>query len=166
MFKIAWSKNGTPDTLSGTAGSVDISDLTAKTFNQFLYHQPTSAGTAGGVMTFDGVTATDYAYRYSQNGGADATAASQANIAVNYGTNADDEFVVLYCINISSEEKLVISQDVSRGSSGAAAAPNRKETVGKFDTTTSSGQITQITISDTSGTDLPADTNLSALGTD
>ena len=163
---MAWAKNGTPDTLSGTAGSVDISDLTAKTFNMFMCHMPTSASPAALVLTLAGVTNTDYAERGSQNGASDGTTTSATSIQTHYATDTSDEFVIIYCFNVSGEEKLLIGYDVERKLAGETSSPNRREFVGKMDTTTDSGQFTQITLSDTSGTDLPTDTNLSALGTD
>ena len=33
---MAWAKNGTPDTLTGTGSALEITDLTAQTFNQFM----------------------------------------------------------------------------------------------------------------------------------
>jgi len=159
---MAWQVNGTPDTLTGTAASVDISDLTSLLFNQYLYHQPTAAGNAGGLFTLDGNTGTNYADRNSVDGGTDSTATSASNIPVTRATDANDEFVVIYQINVSGEEKLMMSWGVDRGASGASNAPLRKEVAGKF--TITSGQTSQVTITDTSGSDLPTDTNLSALG--
>jgi len=74
---MAWQKNGTPDTLSSTAASVDISDMLALIFNMFMCHMPTSASPAALLLTLAGVTATDYTDRSSQNGGAEGTPINQ-----------------------------------------------------------------------------------------
>ena len=36
---MVWQVNGTPLTLTGTADDMDITDLTARVFNQFLIHK-------------------------------------------------------------------------------------------------------------------------------
>jgi hypothetical protein len=61
--KIAWSKNGTPDTLGSAGDIMDISDLTARKFNQYLSHALDNGSNIGTTLTFDGVGGTSYAER-------------------------------------------------------------------------------------------------------
>ena len=61
-------------------------------------------------MTIDNNTATDYAYRQSQNGGTDSTGIDQARIPTTAnGGNSGDEFTIRYGCNIAGEEKLFMS---------------------------------------------------------
>lgn len=161
---MTWQKNGTPDTLGSTGDTLSISDLTAKTFNQILSHELTT-GIINTNYQLAGVTATDYARRRSRNGAADSTLTSQTNMAYGNG-DASDHFNIDHIINISGEEKLLIGFGVEGNTVGAGNAPHKVEMVGKMDTTTDSGQFTQVDIdnSDTGGYII--DSNLSALGTD
>ena len=162
---MVWEKNGTPDDLASSGSSMEITDLTAKTFNQFLCHGLQSGNIRHNIQ-LDGVTNTDYADRQSENGGADATDASQVQIQkVSNGATAD-QFTVSNAINIDGEEKLVISHSVGQGGSGAGSAPNRRENVGKMDTTTNSGQFTQVKFLETETGSYATDSNLSAISTD
>ena len=43
--KMAWAKNGTPNTLTGGADDCDITDLTANKFNIILVHKLQTGGT-------------------------------------------------------------------------------------------------------------------------
>jgi len=166
---MAWAKNGTPDTLSSGASSMTISDLTAVKFNQFLSRtlRP-GTGTPAPSLRLENTTATDYATRYSWNGATDATETS-ATSAIAYSGGSDKDqgmFVVIYGVNIDSEEKLQISFNVAAETTGASTAPARGEHVSKMDTTTSSGQYTRVDIIDRGSDNFDTDSNLSAIGTD
>jgi hypothetical protein len=168
VFKLAWAKNGTPDETTGD--TLTISDLTATTFNVMLLHTPRSSTSSTGnidqELTLDNNTNTDYAFRVSNNGGADATTTSTSNVELpDYGANGQDMFQVAYIINISGEEKLGISFWVGYNNAGATSAPERDEAVWKVDTTTNSGQFTRIDINN-SGTDDFSSPVLAMLGTD
>jgi hypothetical protein len=163
---MAWARNGTPDTLSGTADVMTISDLTAKKFNVFLQHDIGDTNDENHQYTFDNNGNTDYAYRYSWVGGADATATSQVELSFADTNTQQDGFIVMYGINIDSEEKLVIGWLAQEYGSGAATAPARCEMVGKVDTTTNSGQYTRIDALQQSTGGWLSGSNLSAIGTD
>ena len=120
---MAWAKNGTPDTLSGTADEISISDLTARKFNVFMYHKINS-GEASDTIRYNGNTNSVYASRRSFDGAADSTDTSANRLS--YGS--DDTypaFAVQYFINISGEEKLDIHHSVNQQAAGAANAPSR-----------------------------------------
>jgi len=162
---MAWSKNGTPTTLGSALDDIDITDLTAKKFNVILEHLLNDSGQINQLTTLDDNGNTDYAQRKSSNGGADATATSQAYTNI-YGNNQQDFLNIIYSCNIDGEEKLSIQFLVGYNNTGAASAPERTEAVWKVDTTTNSGQYTRIDINNTAAASYATNSNLSVLGTD
>ena len=164
MFELAWSKNGTPDTLGGSADTMTISDLTATKFNVFMTHVLATAAAVPairlGSTSID--TGSNYARRVSSNGAADATSTSATEIHTT--AYSVDSFMIGYIINIAAEEKLVIASKTSQGATGAATAPNRIEVTGKWDNT--SNQYDNIQMYNDSAGDYLTSSNLSALGTD
>jgi hypothetical protein len=163
---MVWSKNGTPNTLTSSADTITISDQTKTKFNVILNHTLNTGGaTRGSLRVGDGsVSTTGYSYRRSTNGGADSTFTSTDRIHASSGAVADDEFTVSYICSISGEETLALSFDVRRSTAGAANAPTRDETVGKWVTGTS--QIDNINSFNDQAGSYDTDSNLSALGTD
>ncbi|GAG54709.1 unnamed protein product [marine sediment metagenome] len=160
---MAWAKNGTPLTLGSAAQDLDITDLTAYKFNQFMIHIITDgSNTVQAECTFNNDTTT-YAFRQSVNGGADGTSTSDASIDLWDTSVAQDQFDIMYVCAISGEEVLVMNWFIRHGGTGATNAPARMETVGKYDGTT---QVTRIDIHDVDGTHYDTDSNISALGTD
>ena len=163
VFKLAWARNGTPNTLGSSGDDIDITDLTAYSFNQFLLHTLPSSS-CNGFVTYDNNGNTDYANRRSENGGADSTQTSQSSTRWHFD-GANDNFMVCYSCNIDSEEKLDIIHTVTRNSTGAANAPLREEIVAKVDTTTNTGQYTRIDVNNTDVGSFNTNSNLSAIGT-
>ena len=162
---MAWGMNGTPDTLSGTADVITISDLTAKKFNVFLHHQLATTATNNRV-TYDNNSNTDYAWRQSVNG-SEATATSQNYTNWNNGLGgSDDRLSIVHVVNLDSEEKLGIGWQVAQNATGAGTAPFRREWVDKCDTTTNTGQFTRIDMNNSGAGDYASGSNLTAIGTD
>ena len=160
---MAWAKNGTPNTLSGTADDCDITDLTAYKFNVFLSHWLPS-GTPNAVYTFNNNTNTVYAIRRSEDGATDTTATSESNFGD--GTAYVSGFNVMYVCSISGEEKLGIYFTVGQNTAGAGTAPKRKEQVLKF-VPSPDADITRIDMNNNQASqDYASGTNISALGTD
>lgn len=163
-FKLmAWAKNGTPDTLSGTGDLLTITDLVAATFNVFLGHAIASGQTEP-LVTFNNETTGLYANRFSTDGGSDSTGTTENNLFLHTAANSSDNFDVMYTINISAEEKLCIYWSIGAGSAGASTVPQRREFVGKWITTGS--QITEIDHTNGGTGSFLINSNLSALGTD
>ena len=160
---MAWSKNGTT-TLSSAGDTVTVSSLTASDFNVFLFH-----GLSSGAITInlnmDNNSASDYALRENTNGTGESTKTNLTTLEALLQTSSSDGFVVMYCANIDGEEKLLISNSIRNNTAGASNAPNRREIVGKCDTTTNSGQFTRIDANNSGAGDYDTDSNLSALGT-
>ena len=163
---MVWSKNGTPDTLTGTSDTMAISDQTSTTFNQFLIHTIESGATTTLFRVGNGSldTGSNYAYRYSGLGGADGTSTSVGYLINYWNGDVDSRFNVGYMINISSEEKLYIGWLNENVTAGAANAPERVENVGKW--TNTSNQFDNIGETNGGAGDFATDSNLSALGTD
>ena len=163
VFKLAWGKNGTPDTLTGTADHMDITDLTATKFLVILNHELASGQTEP-IFQFNNDTGSNYAYRENDNGTADSTGISQSGWFHWTPVNTTDNFGIIYVINIGSEEKLGISFNIGANTAGATNAPGRREWVYKWANT--SNQITEIDCDNNGTGDFLTDSNLSALGTD
>ena len=162
-IKMAWAKNGTPDTLTGTNAGVTISDLTSTIFNVNLSHVIKSTSTNArirfGSSSID--TGSNYASRESNDGGTDTVRTSQTNIIAQ--VNNLDFFHVFYAVNISAEEKLIIIHMAENVVAGAGTAPSRAEVVAKWVNT--SNQYDNVQVYPTSGL-YAIGSNISALGTD
>jgi len=160
---MAWAKNGTPDTLTSGSDTLQISDLTAKKFNLFLSHGILS-GNARQRTRFNSDTGSNYADRWSQNGQGDNTGVNQTFIYNEVTSTLSDALTVTYCMNISSEEKLLINFACNAKAVGVGTAPFRTESVGKWANT--SVQFTDISMVDDLSGNFDTDSNLSAIGTD
>ncbi len=160
---MAWAKNGTPDTLGGAGADIEITDLGSKKFNQFLAHTFYSTNAAQD-LTFNASSASVYARRNSNNGGADATGVSLALIDLRFNSN-EEYFHVIYSCWITGEEKLSIGFNVGFNVAGSGNAPSRKEVVFKY-VPSPDEDCTQIKFNKGAFTNYATDSNLSALGTD
>ena len=166
VFKLAWARNGTPDTLSGTSDTITISDQTSTKFNQYMCHMLGSGNIDSrlrlGNTSVD--TGSNYADRVNNNGSSDTTQTSQDDIHVlNGAASGADQFLVGYLINISAEEKLHIGFAIGRNTAGAGTAPQRMEITSKWVNT--SNQFDNIQALNTDTGDFATSSNLSALGT-
>lgn len=159
---MAWEKNGTPDTLTGVGDTIEITDLTAKKFNQFFIHQFAS-GNAVILLRFNNNNNSVYAIRQQDNGGGDATAVSQTE-ASEVIVVTTPHFAMNDCISIAGEEKLGIAH-IIEATSGPGTAPQRREFVYKF-VPSPDADIIEINYINNQTGDYDTDSNLSALGTD
>ena len=129
-------------TLGSPASSITVSSLPDKRYYKLLIDTRNGSGTIHNITTrFNSDTGSNYAYRRSSSGGADSTGTSQTNIQVT--AQQDEEFAVAYISNLSNQEKLQLSHSCSIGATGAATAPSRQESVGKW--TNTSNSINSIT---------------------
>jgi len=159
---MAWGKNGTPNTLSGTADDCDITDLTANKLNVFLHHKIAS-GAVNQRLSFNNDSNSVYAARYSANGGTDGTLTSQTYLQTNHYST--DSFTFSYVCSVSGEEKLMMWWKCNQNSAGAANAPNRVEMVMKY-VPSPDADITRIDMNNNAAGDYAAGTNASALGSE
>jgi len=160
---MAWGKLAS-DTLTGVGDNM-VMDLTVtKTFLTVLSHNIQS-GSIWGVLELNNDTGSNYSGRYSNNGAADATGTSVAYSWFGDLVNGvSDAFDIGYIINISAEEKLIISCACHGSTSGAGTAPQRSEIVTKWANT--SAQITEIDFKNLNAGDFAIDSDTSVLGTD
>ncbi len=159
---MAWAKNGTSNTLGSAGDDMDITDLTAYKFNQFLSHIiPTGAMNAN--TTFNNNSNSVYAWRISHDGGADTTATSETKFNQDFGT--PPIFNVMNVVSISGEEKLIILHNVLQNTAGAGTAPRRSEMFVKF-VPSPDADITRIDINNNDSGSFDTDSNLSAIGSD
>ena len=163
VTKLAWAKNGTPSTLGGTSDTCEITDLSGSKFNQFLWHKVNTTA-ANTIMRINADSGSLYGNRYSSNGGADGTLVSKTNFELNWINS--EEFIMVYGVAISGEEKLFMSWAVHRSTAGAGTAPQRLEMVHKYVPASLTDTINQVNVTNTDTGDYAADSNLSALGTD
>ena len=143
-----WEELASADWSSGA--SIDTGTFTAKKYLwvQISYQNSTANWS---YLTFnDDTTGANYASRHSSNGATASPTAPYSNNESFYqllGTGSSgtytNNFVNMFIINNTSNEKLVISNSVQIESTGAGNAPTtRREGVGKW--TNTSDQITQI----------------------
>lgn len=167
---MAWNVNGKPDTLSGAGDDLDVSDMIAVKFNQFMTNVLyDSSSIVYSRFTFNDNGNSVYASRYSYNGGTDTVANTQPNSSTIYqtlDTAGEEAFVIMNTCSISGEEKLSIYFNIDNDAGvGAGFAPNRREGVFKFVPSPDAG-ITSIEFDNLGGGNYATSTNLSALGTD
>ena len=160
---MAWAKLYSE--IKGTDNvNFDTGTITANTFIQIMFYQVGHSGNS--ELYFNGDNAsTNYTRRGSANGASDFTLTSEAH-AENFltaGTADPASLGIAYIVNISSEEKLIISHTCNQNTAGAANAPTRSEITGKWANT--AAQITQIEVDD-SGTGFDTGSAIAVIGTD
>jgi hypothetical protein len=136
--------------LGSAANSLSTGTFTAKKYLWIQYHIPSSAGAANnydlrvGNSSVD--TGSNYGFRYSINGAADATATSQDTLKLSFngGSGSEWAFGNVFVINNSANEKLFISDANRNHVSGAGTAPNKYQVVGKWANTSSQINIMQL----------------------
>ena len=163
MVEIAWAKNGTPHTLSGSADIIEITDMSSLEFNVLMVHGLNS-GSIYAHLRLNNDSGTNYSWRSSSGGGPEATGTTKTRVENIFSNASQDNLAIIYIINISSNEKLVISHSCGSGTTGATNAPSRTEIVGKWANT--SVQFTESEIINSQTGSFITDSNLSALGTD
>ena len=127
-----WEELASADLSGGAADTISSGVFTSKKYLWVQCYLESSGtiqdGFRCGNTTVD--TGSNYAYRYSTNGGADATATSQTDIG-DFSNISNGQFMNMFIVNNSSNEKL-IQYWINEGKSGAATAPTRLEVVGKW----------------------------------
>ena len=159
---MVWGKAGSVNTAaSGTVNTLDVSSLPDSKFYMGLFHNSAHGQNASVRMGNSSIdTGSNYAYRSSRNGASDGTTTSNSDgIRVNDNAGSSPWFSVMYIVNISGEEKLLIGNTVERMTAGAGNAPNRNEAVGKFVFTSNPIDIIQM-----NSANMPSGTNFSMLG--
>ena len=150
-----WEELASVDLSGGTGDSLSSGTISAKKYLWVqAYLEQSGSGDTGNICRLNSDSGSNYAIRYSENGGSDATSTSRTNIVTgaNSGTDGAGEafYINMFIINKSDKEKLIIGElnDTDAGS-GAGTAPGRSEFVAKWANT--SGQITNITWTNSGG---------------
>lgn len=131
--------------VSGT--SLSLTSLPAKKYLRVVISAIATGGSIGTGVRFNNDTGSNYASRNSSNGGADST--STGTFIFLSGNSNNVNFVTADIINISTQEKLVTSTALENNNTGAANAPDRRISTGKWADTTD--QITRIDIVNING---------------
>ena len=162
---MAWRKAGST-TLGSAGDTLTVSGMTANKFNQFLIHTIESGATTTLFRVGNGSldTGSNYAYRYSGNGGADGTSTSVGYLINYWNGDVDSRFNVGHMINIPAEEKLYTGWLLENVTAGAGNAPERVENVGKWANT--SNQFDNIGETNGGAGDYDTGSNITALGSD
>ena len=146
----------------GSAGdTINSGTITAK---KYLWVQifKKGSGDCSCDVNFNSDTGSNYARRGSSNGGSDFT---QQNSAVILSpNNTDNDFVNMFIVNNSANEKLIIAHIVDRNTAGAGNAPDRMEIVSKWVNTSS--QITSIDVNNSASGDFDTGSILKVWGSD
>ena len=157
-----WNKLGT-NTLTSPADNIS-NTITEKKFLEYMLMKINTGGAVNPTLTFNSDSAANYAYRYASNGAADVPLVNQSKIEMTKSGATPTSLVISYSINISTEEKLVIINDVESSATGAGTAPNRMEVVGKWVNT--SAQITTVNFGNDAAGDYDTGANATVFGTD
>ena len=161
---MAWELLGSTK-LTSAGDIITVDNLTAKKFLYVQYFIIPSGSLDNISARFNDDSGSNYARRYSTDGGADGASTSLNKLRFRSGGAVSNTFFGEFpIINISDEEKLVISHQVRNNTNGASNAPSRAEMVGKWANT--SDQITRIDLIQDGSGDFAADSELVVWGTD
>ena len=148
--------------VNATGSSTNLSSGTISAKKYLWIQCFTKDWTTGVDMTFNNDTGSNYARRYSNLGGADATSINQASINdMVGGASSNPSFTNIFIVNNSANEKLAIGHNVDNNGTGATNYPDRIEMVGKWANT--SAQITEIDL-DSTGSNFSSNSILKVWG--
>ena len=150
--------------LSGSATTISTGTFTAKKY-LFVQHHCINDGAIYPNMRFNADSGSNYAYRFSGDGGTDATAISQSlyRSGGSIGSSVNQSSS-MYIINVATKEKLITNHFSINRTAGAGTAPFREENVGKW--TNTSDQITSIVISNGQGGNYASGSRITVWGAD
>jgi len=148
-------------TLGSSATTLGTGTFTAKKYLWFQTY--VKSGNIDYRITFNGDSGSNYATRWSENGGTDATSTSAAFNYLSPQGASTPRFTNTFMINNSANEKLGITHVALQNTAGAGNAPERDEVVHKW--TNTSAQITSLTVHASINT-LSAGTRIKVWGSD
>jgi hypothetical protein len=137
--------------------------MTASESNVIMLHKINS-GNVNPLLTFNSDSGSNYAWRYNNNGGTDATVVNGTKLEMAVTGTTPTLFNIFYSVNVSTEEKLLIGHTVEQNTAGAGTAPQRMEVVSKWANT--SDQITTVSFGNDAAGDYAIDSNVSVIGSD
>ena len=159
----SWKELGRT-TLSSAGDTIAVSSFAAKDNLMILLHKINTGGGVNPTVTFNSDGGSNYARRYSANGGNDTTNVNQTKLECTYTGATPTSYVVTPIINKSGKEKLLNFYDCEEGTAGAGNAPNRMEVVAKWANT--SAQITSVSFGNDDSGDYAVGSEVVVLGCD
>ena len=158
---MAWGKAGST-TLTLSASTINLT-VESNKFNNIITHIISDTGINPWIRMDN--NAGNYSSRWSVDGAADGTLTNNTNGAFPlWGSEIPiTHFGIIYALNISSEEKLIIAW-ATEGLTGASNAPSRREGVGKYAQT--SAQVSSFDYHTSVAGNFLTDSNLTVLGSD
>jgi len=159
-----WESLAEIDYSGGSTNVIDSSTISAKKY-MYLEFTGVSAGTGNidSSFTINGLTTSTYAYRISENSGAERTSSSSTQAIAQYSGNDSETFLCAYILNKSGTPKLFITHQQNRQTAGAGTAPYWNQGVSKSTTTAA---ITSIQIQNNGGGSYAAGSKLRIWGFD
>lgn len=128
-------------TLGSAGDTISVTSLSNKRYYMWLVDTTATGGNVELKTRANNDTGSNYAFRYSSDGGSDTAQTGYTHSGLGYydGLGAGESgFTVGYTANLSGKEKLTIGHHVSnKAGTGAGTAPNRVEAVGKWVNTSS-----------------------------
>ncbi len=128
--------------LSSAGDILDTGTITGCHKLRVVIHTIASGGNIKENIRFNSDSGNNYNRRRSNDGAADSSDTSQAQLEV-YGDTTEDRYLQLDITNKADKWKLIFGE-YNINTAGASNAPSRSEWVGKWQNT--SAQITQITV--------------------
>ena len=163
---MAWEKLGS-NKLGVAGNTITVDGFTAKKHLMIQLHTFTTGGNTKPALRFNNDSGSNYANRDSQDGGADATETSVAEIRLSqdgHGGTVGQFGSTINVINETTEEKLVIAETIRVNATGAGTAPARYEIASKWSDT--SNQITRVDIINEGTGNFDVDSEVTVYGTD
>jgi hypothetical protein len=154
-------------TLGSANSDIDVTSLADKRYLMVLTDM---LGVSTGSNRYNRVgngsidTGSNYAWRKSEDGGADSTGVSTTVGVIQEGGLAGQMFAVTNYTNLSNKEKLAISHSNVATTTGAGTAPQRTESVFKW--TNTSNVIDQIRATTASANTINSGSEVVVLGWD
>lgn len=159
-----WHQEIARTTLSNAGDTITVSTIPARKYLKLYISLLATGGTIRAGMTFNSDTGANYAGRQSSDGAADTTSASAATIQIDTAAGAYPMMFVVDIVNITAQEKLVISYYVGQNTAGATNVPTKREAHYKW--TNTAAQISTITLTNTGTGDYAIGSEVVVLGHD
>ena len=129
-------------TLSSASDTITVNNIPARDNLMIIpYVYDEGSNQVYGQGRFNNDSGSNYANRWSRNGGSDSTNTSQSEMITYFAGAAYGEFGVFEMANIAGQEKILLDQGVAADATGAGTAPKRHEGVHKWANT--SDQVTR-----------------------
>lgn len=158
-----WWEEIARTTLGSAGDTITVSGIPARKYLKIIMTSIDSSQTSPAIR-FNGDTGSNYAYRVAQDGSADSTSTSQTSLLIGGSATANGRLITIDAINISSQEKVFVSESVFSGTAGAGTAPTKRIAYGKWANT--SDQISSVTFTNAGTGDFGIGSEVVVLGHD